>query len=251
LGIDRSRYSPSLQRKIVYAGTAHGSFELGKQALQELAAVEVTTKQVERLTEQIGNERLAERNEAVAVFEELPLTDKHQSPAGMASPEVGVVMVDGGRLQIRARAADAQAPDEDEDLPAGPESGKHWREDKAALLLSVASAVSANDPCPDLPETFVDPTRILKLAREIPVVSAGQDGVTEPAERSVGAAEASAEQARYEPPVIVRRQVLASRRRWPEFAPLVAQAARTAGLLGAGRRAFVADGSDNNWAIQR
>ena len=26
---------------------------------------------------------------------------------------------------------------------------------------------------------------------------------------------------------------------------------RSAGLLGAGRRAFVADGSDNNWAIQR
>src|SRR5207244_827889 len=85
LGIDRSQYSPSLQRKIVYAGTAHGSFELGKQALQELADVAVTTKQVERLTEQIGNERLAERKDAVAAFEELPLTKKHQSPVEVAT----------------------------------------------------------------------------------------------------------------------------------------------------------------------
>jgi hypothetical protein len=251
LGIDRSRYSPNLQRKIVYAGTAHGSFELGKQALQELAEVEVTTKLVERLTEQIGAERLAERNAVVAAFAALPLADKHQSPAGVASPKVAVAMVDGGRLQILERGADAQAPDADDDVPAGRERGKHWREDKAALLLTVDSAVSVNDPCPEIPATFVDPTRILKLAREIHAVAAGQDGVTEAEEPTAGAAEAADEPARYEPPVIVRRQVVASRRRWPDFAPLVAQAARTAGLLGAGRRAFVADGSDNNWAIQR
>ena len=249
MGIDRSHYSPSLQRKIVYAGTAHGSFELGKQALQELADVEVTTKLVERLTEQIGNERVAERNQAVAAFEELPLTAKHQSPAGVASPKVAVVMVDGGRLQILERGAHAKASDED--MPAGRERGKHWREDKATLLLTVDSEISAADPCPEISETFVDPTRILKLAREIHAVAAGQDGVTEPEEQPLGTEEASDEEVRYEPPVIVSRQVVASRRRWPDFAPLVAQAARTAGLLEAGRRAFVADGSDNNWAIQR
>lgn len=102
MGIDRSHYSPGLQRKIIYAGTAHGSFEQGKQALQELADVAVTTKLVERLTEQIGKERVAERNEAVAAFAALPLADKHRSPTELASPKVAVVMVDGGRLQIRA-----------------------------------------------------------------------------------------------------------------------------------------------------
>jgi hypothetical protein len=251
LGIDRSHYSPDLQRKIVYAGTAHGSFELGKQALQELADVAVTTKLVERLTEQIGNERLAERNEAAAAFEALPLADKHRSPASVDSPQIAVVMVDGGRLQIFERGDDAKASDEDEEVPAGRERGKHWREDKAALLLTVNSEVSANDPCPQIPETFVDPTRILKLAREIHTVSAGQDGVIEPEDQTIAAQEASDEQARYKPPEIVDRQVVASRRRWPDFAPLVAQAARAAGFLGAGRRAFVADGSDNNWAIHR
>src|SRR5207244_11278214 len=111
-------------------------FELGKQALQELADVQVTTKQVERLTEHIGSERLAERNEAVAAFEALPLTEKHASPAGVASPKVAVVMVDGGRLQILERGANAKTPDEDEEVPAGRERGKHWREDKAGLLLT-------------------------------------------------------------------------------------------------------------------
>jgi hypothetical protein len=250
LGIDRSRYSPNLQRKIVYAGSAYGSFEQGKQSLQELAEVEVSTKQVERLTEQVGRERLAERSAAVVAFEALPLAEKHQTPAEVSSPQVAVVMVDGGRLQIRERTeGGATAATDEEAVPPGRERGKHWREDKAALLLTVDSETSASDPCPQIPETFVDPTRILKLAREIHTVSPGLDGVAEP--EASGADETTPAATAYAPPVIQTRQVVASRRRWPAFAPLVAQAARTAGLLGAARRAFVADGSDNNWTIQR
>jgi hypothetical protein len=248
LGIDRSPYSPSLQRKIVYAGASHGSFEQGQQALQALAEVEVSTKQVERLTQQIGRERVVERNAAVAAFEALPLADKHQTPPEAPRPEVAVVMVDGGRLQILERGS-LTATEDDEPVPPGRESGKHWREDKAALLLTVASETAASDPCPQIPKTFIDPTRILKLAREIHTVPAGLDGVADPEpEKTPGDETATTD---YEAPTIQTRQVAASRRRWPDFAPLVAQAARTAGLLGASRRAFVADGSDNNWAIQR
>lgn len=238
-----------MQRKLVYAGTALGSFEQGKQALHALAEVDVTTKLVERFTEQIGDERLTERNAAVAAFAALPLAEKHASPAAVASPPVAVVMTDGGRLQILERGAKAAVANEDEAVPAGPERGQHWREDKAALLLSVASEVAADDPCPEIPETFVDPTRILKLAREIHAVAAGQDGVTADPDRATE--EAAATPATYQPPDLTSRRVVASRMRWPDFGPVVAQAARAAGLLGATRRAFVADGSDNNWTIQR
>ncbi len=248
MGIDRSRYSPSLQHKIVYAGISHGSFEQGKQALRELAEVEVSTKQVERLTQQIGSERVAERDQAVAAFAALPLAEKHQPPAEVSSPKVAVVMVDGGRLQIRERGR-VTAAEDDESVPPGRERGRHWREDKAAVLLTIASEVAASDPCPQIPETFVDPTRILKLAREIHQVPAGLDGVAEPEPEQTAADEAAPID--YQAPVVRTRRVVASRRRWPDFAPLVAQAARTAGLLGASRQAFVADGSDNNWAIQR
>jgi len=225
----------------------------GQQSLQELADVAVPVKEVERLTRHIGNERVAERNEAVAAFQELPLAEKHQTPAGAASPEVAVVMVDGGRLQILERTAtdSKAAADEEPTAASGPEKGKHWREDKAALLLTVASEVSVVDPCPEIPQTFVDPTRILALAREIHAVSAGQDGVAEPESPDSAADESPAKEYNYKPPEILKRQVVAARIRWPDFAPLVAAAARTAGLLGASRRAFVADGSDNNWAIWR
>jgi hypothetical protein len=143
LGIDRSKYCPSLQRKIVYAGTAHGSFVQGEQSLKELAGVEVSAKQVERLTRQVGGERVAERNAALAAFQELPLADKHQTPADVSKPEVAVVMVDGGRLQIleRGRGSHAAVDDEEPVVSSGRENGKHWREDKAALLLTVNSEV--------------------------------------------------------------------------------------------------------------
>jgi len=114
LGIDRSTYSPTLQRKIVYAGVAHGSFEQGHQSLWELAEVAVSAKQVERLTRQVGSERVAERTAAVATFQALPLADKHQTPADVSSPDVAVIMADGGRLQIRERGvAAAEAPADD------------------------------------------------------------------------------------------------------------------------------------------
>lgn len=45
--------------------------------------------------------------------------------------------------------------------------------------------------------------------------------------------------------------MLASRERWPSFAVLVAAAAWRLGLQGALRRAFVGDGSANNWRLQR
>ncbi len=253
MGIDRSQYGPRLQRKIVYAGAAHGSFEQGHQSLKALGDIEVSAKRVERLTRTIGGERVAERTAAVNAFEDLPLADKHRTPADVASPDVAVIEVDGGRLQIRERGVErvAAAEDETAEASSGREKGKHWREDKAALLLSVQSEVAAVDPCPRIPETFVDPTRILKWAREIHAASAGQDGVAEPQPPTGAVEEASSPESRYVPPTIRTRQVVASRVRWPDFALLVAQAARMAGLLGAVRRAFVGDGSDNDWAIRR
>ena len=191
----------------------------GEQSLQELAGVEVPAKQVERLTRQVGSERVAERTAEVAAFQQLPLADKHQTPAAVASPEVAVVMVDGGRLQIRERgeASAAAAEDEEPVVSSGREKGKHWREDKAALLLTVDSEVSAADPCPEIPKTFVDPPRISELARAMHAVSAGLDGVVEPEAEDTTADEESAAEARYKPPTIVTRQVVASRRRGPDW----------------------------------
>ena len=49
--------------------------------------------------------------------------------------------------------------------------------------MTMTGAGSATDPCPEIPESFIDPTRILKLAREIKSgVAATEDAVAEPSE---------------------------------------------------------------------
>ena len=235
--------------------------------LQRLADLPVDPKQVERFTEGIGDERVAQRNAATAAFEALPLVEKFAAPPGVTPPDLAVVMVDGGRLQILERGAAAAAspgnrpagsgplapagasPEADwEEEPAPPKG--HWREDKVGLLLSMQSEVQAADPCPDIPASFLDVVRIPKLARQLKKSHAGEDAASD-VDEPVPADEALPAEADYEPPGVQSRQVVASRQRWPAFAPLVAAAAWAAGFQGAARKAFVGDGSANNWQLQR
>jgi hypothetical protein len=55
----------------------------------------------------------------------------------------------------------------------------------------------------------------------------------------------------YKPPEVGERQVVASRCTWPNFAPILAAAAWQLGFQGASRKAFVGDGSKNNWVLQK
>jgi hypothetical protein len=267
LGIEQTETSPTLQQKIVYAGVAGRSFADASQMLQRLADLPIDPKQVERLTEGIGDERVAQRNAATAAFEALPLVEKFAVPPDVTPPDLAVVMVDGGRLQILERGGAAAASPGDR--PAGssplapavpsleadweeelvPPKG-HWREDKVGLLLSMQSAVQAADPCPDIPGSFLDVVRIPKLARQLKKSRAGEDGALN-GDEPVPADEALVAEAVYEPPGVQSRQVVASRQCWPAFAPLVAAAAWALGFQGAARKAFVGDGSANNWQLQR
>jgi hypothetical protein len=255
--------------KITYAGTASRSFAEGSALLDKLADLPVPEKQVERLTRRIGAERVAERAADVAAFTALPLVEKFAVPAGVTAPELAVVMADGGRLQIRAEpesdaarpepapapetAAGGNAPaaeDWQEESTAASRTG-HWREDKVGLLLVMKSDVAATDPCPEIPASFLDVLRIPKLARQLNKhVKEGEDAVADAAEPEA-AAEALQAEATYQPPVVQQRQVVASRQTWPTFAPLLAQAAWASGFQGATRKAFVGDGSANNWKLQR
>jgi hypothetical protein len=169
-----------VQQKITYAGTVSRSFAEGSELLERLADVTVSAKQVERVTRRIGAERVAERDAAVAAYQALPLVEKFAVPAGVTPPDLAAIMTDGGRLQIldRTVAATAAAPPpaaadgapagaeaevwDEEAVPAG-----HWREDKVGLLLTMRSAVSATDPCPEIPASFLDAVRIPELVREL------------------------------------------------------------------------------------
>ncbi len=254
-----------MQQQITYAGTVSRSFAEGSELLGRLAELSVSAKQVERLTRRIGAERVAERGAEVAAYQALPLVEKFAAPAGVTPPEVAVIMADGGRLQILDRS---QPPPPESSLPAA-EAGAgavlaageawdeekvphgHWREDKVGLLLTMHSQVSATDPCPAIPPSFVDATRIPELVRELSRQAKQAEGAATAAAEAERAGEPPREEPVYQPPQVGRRQVLASRLRWPAFAPVLAAAAWLWGFQGAARKAFVGDGSANHWRLQR
>ena len=240
---------------IVYAGTKHPSFAQGSEALAELAGMSVAEKQVERVTRRIGQERVAERDRDVDAYLRLPLMEKVRSPINVPI-DLAVVEMDGGRLQIvnRCGTKALDLEDAEETETADPEDGEearhgHWREDKIGVLMTMTSEVSATDPCPKIPEHFVDPTRILKLVREI------KSGVSVPERDEPDAADdAVNSEPNAETPWIPRpelRATVASRAPAKRFKQILAHAAWSLGFATAKRKAFVADGAAVNWTTHQ
>ena len=128
--------------KIVYAGVSNSSFEHGSADLRKLAEIHVPTKQVERVTKRIGQERVAQRDTAVKAYQALPLVERKAVPAAVTAPEVAVVGVDGGRLQILERSG-VTVDAEEAAAAADGRAGKHWREDKIGLLMTMQPAIPA------------------------------------------------------------------------------------------------------------
>jgi hypothetical protein len=185
----------------------------------------------------------------VEAYRGLPLVERKTAPADVVAPPVVMVGVDGGRLQIRERSGESDPAAEERLGPEDGKTGKHWREDKVGVVLQMTSAVSATDPCPQLPRTFVDPTKVLRLARQLKAKTAArEDGLHDPPEPEEASVETAYE---WGPPEVTGRTLVASRCCWAQFGPKVAQAAWSQGAFGASRRAFVGDGSENNWALWR
>jgi hypothetical protein len=227
--------------QIVYAGAHAPSFARAAQDLQHLAGQAIAVKQVERLTRQIGAERVAERTAAIDAWRGRPLSGKGPLPAGVEPPALAVVEMDGGRLQIRTPAPEAAAA-----LEAAPAARpRHWREDKVGCLLSMASPVAADDPCPEIPAVFVTAERALLLAQGIgqcAVPEGEAPSATEPTEPPAPRAGR---------PELLVRTTVASRQDIEGFGPHLARAAWGRGFFGAQRQAFVADGAAANWTVWR
>jgi hypothetical protein len=248
--------------KIVYAGTMSHSFAQASQSLDKLAELSVSAKQVERLTERIGEERVVQRDEAVAAYEALSLTERKAAPQGVTGPaanEVAVVGCDGGRLQILDRRGGAIEAEDATEAASAEEGrrGQHWREDKIGLLMTMHSVAATSDPCPEIPRHFVDAARISKLTRELKTKTAPLEAASlTPAPEGdlsapVPAKPETKSEATWEAPEVKQKRLIGSRVPWPAFGPILAQAAWQWGFFGAGRRVFLGDGSDKNWTIWR
>jgi hypothetical protein len=225
-----------------------------------LAEIHVDDKQIRRICKHIGAERCEERDADAAAYQALPLVERKSAPDAVTAPDVAVVGVDGGRLQIFDRSAtDVQTPPPgDAATPASndPEeredNGRHWREDKIGLLMTMKSEVHASDPCPEIPENFVNPLRILKLARELKKKAPPEQEAAKPApDPEVDQQSFTENAAEWKPPEVQEKRMVATRRPWELFGPLVATAAWAWGFFEAKRRAFIGDGADNNWTLWR
>jgi hypothetical protein len=134
----------------------------------------------------------------------------------------------------------------------GEENRRFGREDKIGLLMAMTSEPAAGDPCPEIPETFVDALRMRQLVRELGKGVPVTEEAAGPAPDPAAAAAAWQQPARvWQPPQVQEQRVLASRPSWEAFGPLVAAAAYAMGLFGAARRAFLGAGAENNWTVWR
>lgn len=226
-------YSPTALKKVVYAGTQAASFSQGSRDLKELGELAVSPERVRRATERIGTERVVERDAQVAVYDALPIPARRIVPADQPTPTVACVQMDGGRLQFFDRAE-----------PKRNEDDTFWREMKVGCLWSMTSKVSEEDPCPQLPASFVDPERMKKMVREIKGFS-GPDSCVDDEEEEPRIDE------RPSLPQPLARSVVATRHGVDVFGKLLVVAAHLRFFTAAQRKAFVADGSESNWGVWR
>ena len=227
-------FSPGMLRKVVHAGTQSASFVAATKDLSALAETEVSRERVERWTKRVGKERVAQMDELAARYQTLPLPKRQVSPT-CQTPQVACVQMDGGRIQIRQR--DASCGENDAKAKG------HWRESLVGCLLRMTSEEHAEDPCPLIPKTFVDPKRMAALGREIKGFSADSEDAEEMPEDSPDD--------RPERPNALVKSVVATRRGIETFGRRLISAAYARGFSAAPRKAFVADGSATNWSVHR
>jgi len=227
-------FTPGVLQKVAYAGAQSASFVAAAKNLEALAELSVSRERVQRWTKRVGQERVAAVAARAAAYQQLPLPERRRSPTDQV-PQVACVTMDGGRIQIRQRRV-ARAQDD---------AHGHWRETLVGCCLSMTSQEHAEDPCPTIPRTFVDPARMGQLSGEIKGFSSAAapepppDAPDEPLLDRPG---------RPEPLV---RSAVATRQGIDALGERLVAAAHARGFHAARRKAFVADGSATNWSVHR
>jgi hypothetical protein len=201
----------------------------------ELADIKISSRHVQRIAKEIGDELIHQRDRKVEQRR------RRELPVRVAAiADTVAVEVDGGR--VRTRAADCGL-------------GVHQqqnKEDKIACLVTLESKQYQEDPQPEPPEAFLEPRRVQRLGQQMQ----GQSGDKPQDEEEKGdtpteqGPAAEAFQQRTTPRRLVRTCV-ASMGDCHGFAPMVAAEAQERGSYQAKKRAFLGDGAAYNWAIQR
>ncbi len=228
-------YSPALVRKIVRHG-AKDSFEEASADLREDVGIEITPRQVERISERVGSEWAQARDRDVVAFRERRLGRLYPQ-----APEVAAVMPDGGRLQTRASGAGPGVHD------------PQWREPKYGCCLTLESQQGRTDPSPEPPEAFLNPERVARLVGEVAgraaVAAARAPKERKPApERRKRRRRWRSRRGLHTPRCLVPTAV-ATMQPSDRFGEMLAMEAYRRSLDLARRKGFVGDGEAYNWTI--
>ena len=216
------------------------SFEAARDSVAETLEVELTTKRVERLAERIGGQRVAERGANIAAWEAQPLVAKLKVPPGVKAPAVACLSTDGGRIQR---------------CDLGEEAKSHWCEAKIGAFMELEPNPHDSDPCPAVPDKFLELGRVDELTREIKrtapkgIVFQRASENEPPGEVPVPQTGQPRDPVVAKSPVIQSRDVVASLTDSATFGKLLAAYAWMLGFSGALLKAFVADGQASNWTI--
>jgi hypothetical protein len=222
-------YSPSLLRKIVRQGSKASSFREAAEDLQELAQVTISPTHVRRLCQRIGQEWAYRQVQEVHAYQERQLPRGYQ-----ASPTVAVVMLDGGRYQVRA-----------EDQGRGVTQAG-WKETKVACCQTLSSPERASDPQPEPPTKFLQPTAVARLVATMKARQAAgrSEKPTMPARQR-----SKKKKKKRQGPKVLVKTVVATTAEAESFGWQVAAEVHRRGLDRAERKACVCDGSPTFWAL--
>lgn len=242
----RENVTPKILEKVVWCGTNLNSYAQAVVALRELAGVTLSVKIVQRMTGQVGADRCSERGLHVESFRAKPLAQRTAANPIAEVPELGVVMMDGGRYQRRDHFGQPRTSDRK----------THWKEDKVGLVLSMESEVFASDPMPQFPEWLVGATVVSQIAK-----LAEQDAKTTENTGSKRTSRSSDDEESdgqnhddrtwAAAPRLFAREMIASTAEAKSFGWHLEYEAWQHGVTAAPRQAFVADGASVNWMIHR
>lgn len=236
MGLTQEGYSPGVVR-LVLRQAAQVSFAEASGDLQALADIEISPTHVRRLAERVGREWADARDAEVDVFRNR--TPAPQTPVPKASKtqaEVGVVMLDGGRVQTRAANATPGVSD------------PQWKETKVACCLSLVSREKAVDPQPEPPSKLLRPVEVARLTAELK--SRGRPSRHRPAGEVPSKTKKKRRRrgGKNRPRKLVRT-VVASMADSETFGYQVAAEVDRRGLDRVARKACVCDGLNWNWSV--
>lgn len=224
LKIDGRSYSPKVLETAMFCAARDPAYKLAAETLRETAEIQISGRHLRNLVVQVGGELEFARDAQTEAYFQQPLPRVPTTPKTPIA--LACVSVDGGRTQTR--------------LDGGPNGVQqpHWRETKNAVFMRMTGVAFDEDPHPELPECFRDRKYMKKLL----------SGVDYEAAPSSDTEKSDLKSWR---PERLFRTCLSSLCDSDAFGRMMEAEADSRGFFAAQKSAFVSDGLQYNWTIQK